>query len=401
MNFLEVLRLLEKKIPMDRSNRAHWLSYHTHMRSRTGMIHPFIKVLCQILTNINQTYPGYATIMAERISSYKGTQIDQFEQLLQLFAEVLVLNRALEVSDIIEGNKYLLSEPREREGVKNPEFRTIINGIPCAGEVKAPSLLEFQKDRPSSFQYTTRWPFTIDAKDQGTKTLLPLDNRIKDFLKSSQNKFKEYVKNNAFVNDFRLLFIVWDDFIYEPITALLHSASGLFTPNSFYVDKNGEPVKFPLVDGVIIIRHLQQFVLALQDRTLVHGLSHPFQLINPRTPCAFIQNPFGRSVPQVLLNTFNAVDPRSLPASEYQITDWVDWTTGISYTGLDQIPQELYPKIFETIRRATNREKRQLLEEKGKRLSIERGIPYRNLIKVGRNDPCPCGSGKKYKRCCL
>jgi len=21
--------------------------------------------------------------------------------------------------------------------------------------------------------------------------------------------------------------------------------------------------------------------------------------------------------------------------------------------------------------------------------------------KVGRNDPCPCGSGKKYKRCCL
>ncbi|MBI4649743.1 SEC-C domain-containing protein, partial [Candidatus Desantisbacteria bacterium] len=20
---------------------------------------------------------------------------------------------------------------------------------------------------------------------------------------------------------------------------------------------------------------------------------------------------------------------------------------------------------------------------------------------VGRNDPCPCGSGKKYKKCCL
>lgn len=23
------------------------------------------------------------------------------------------------------------------------------------------------------------------------------------------------------------------------------------------------------------------------------------------------------------------------------------------------------------------------------------------LSKAGRNDPCPCGSGKKYKRCCL
>ncbi|MGB2727569.1 MAG: SEC-C metal-binding domain-containing protein [Halobacteriota archaeon] len=20
---------------------------------------------------------------------------------------------------------------------------------------------------------------------------------------------------------------------------------------------------------------------------------------------------------------------------------------------------------------------------------------------IGRNDPCPCGSGKKYKKCCL
>ncbi len=25
----------------------------------------------------------------------------------------------------------------------------------------------------------------------------------------------------------------------------------------------------------------------------------------------------------------------------------------------------------------------------------------RESPKVGRNDPCPCGSGKKYKRCCL
>ena len=24
-----------------------------------------------------------------------------------------------------------------------------------------------------------------------------------------------------------------------------------------------------------------------------------------------------------------------------------------------------------------------------------------STIKVGRNDPCPCGSGKKYKKCCL
>jgi len=22
-------------------------------------------------------------------------------------------------------------------------------------------------------------------------------------------------------------------------------------------------------------------------------------------------------------------------------------------------------------------------------------------VNIGRNDPCPCGSGKKYKKCCL
>jgi preprotein translocase subunit SecA len=27
--------------------------------------------------------------------------------------------------------------------------------------------------------------------------------------------------------------------------------------------------------------------------------------------------------------------------------------------------------------------------------------PVRAGPKVGRNDPCPCGSGKKYKKCCI
>jgi curved DNA-binding protein CbpA len=28
-------------------------------------------------------------------------------------------------------------------------------------------------------------------------------------------------------------------------------------------------------------------------------------------------------------------------------------------------------------------------------------MPRVNVAKVGRNDPCPCGSGKKYKKCCM
>ena len=40
--------------------------------------------------------------------------------------------------------------------------------------------------------------------------------------------------------------------------------------------------------------------------------------------------------------------------------------------------------------------------------TIKRLMDYQNrkpsvreYKKIGRNDPCPCGSGKKYKKCCL
>jgi preprotein translocase subunit SecA len=32
--------------------------------------------------------------------------------------------------------------------------------------------------------------------------------------------------------------------------------------------------------------------------------------------------------------------------------------------------------------------------------AVEKAKPVRSGPKVGRNDPCPCKSGKKYKQCC-
>ncbi len=47
-------------------------------------------------------------------------------------------------------------------------------------------------------------------------------------------------------------------------------------------------------------------------------------------------------------------------------------------------------------------------EERTLRLSVAAGFfvkpvsPYvLPTAKIGRNDPCPCDSGKKYKKCCL
>jgi preprotein translocase subunit SecA len=40
-------------------------------------------------------------------------------------------------------------------------------------------------------------------------------------------------------------------------------------------------------------------------------------------------------------------------------------------------------------------------EEKFPALWNEPDIAFNPYRDVGRNDPCPCGSGKKYKKCCL
>ncbi|WP_411704072.1 YecA family protein [Edaphovirga cremea] len=34
-------------------------------------------------------------------------------------------------------------------------------------------------------------------------------------------------------------------------------------------------------------------------------------------------------------------------------------------------------------------------------MPLQSPVPYAAPSKVGRNDPCPCGSGKKFKQCCL
>jgi len=36
-----------------------------------------------------------------------------------------------------------------------------------------------------------------------------------------------------------------------------------------------------------------------------------------------------------------------------------------------------------------------------KKVFFVSGKSYFKMAKIGRNDPCPCGSGKKYKKCCL
>jgi preprotein translocase subunit SecA len=49
------------------------------------------------------------------------------------------------------------------------------------------------------------------------------------------------------------------------------------------------------------------------------------------------------------------------------------------------------------------RKKRRELEQAQMASSLSEGTAVQQLVRgdrVGRNEPCPCGSGKKYKKCC-
>ncbi|MFC4768230.1 HEAT repeat domain-containing protein [Effusibacillus consociatus] len=67
------------------------------------------------------------------------------------------------------------------------------------------------------------------------------------------------------------------------------------------------------------------------------------------------------------------------------------------------------PELDEYKRKREDREAREKREDSGpsgllertNRLGLPASTPYVNPNKIGRNDPCPCGSGKKYKKCCL
>ena len=46
-------------------------------------------------------------------------------------------------------------------------------------------------------------------------------------------------------------------------------------------------------------------------------------------------------------------------------------------------------------------QKLELVAQSGDTQTRTANVPSRNANKtIGRNDPCPCGSGKKYKNCC-
>ncbi|WP_156167528.1 hypothetical protein [Thioalkalivibrio versutus] len=305
----------------------HWFSWHFNhtLKGVPNLLADSIVDACLVCENC---IPGYAKRTISIISSIGGREkhLPDWEQLLQVLAELLVVSHVL--GRKWEDSTTFESEPSVEKRGKNPEILVQNERITLAVEVKAPALFSHQEDRAANpEQVAARFGSQDQIKQllaNPEKVTLPRDNPIKDFLISSESKFEQFQVKKNFVG---VLVIVWDDFIYEPLSSLLHPGSGLLTENSFCKDADGKPIVFPSVGAVVLIRQLHQIVRACRDEQLADGLVNPLQYSIPHgfPPKVLVANGVANQDLRQLEEIFEALAPDHKMGAEYTPKELVWW----------------------------------------------------------------------------
>lgn len=305
----------------------HWFRYHFEHQLR-GYNHPLSEAIIDACIDCERHIPGYAKHVIERIASVGGREkfMPHWEQLLQLLAELHVVRHVL-VCDWPEDTTFE-SEPTSGNDKKNPEIALTTSEFKLGIEVKTPAIFKHWDQRSAN---PTQLPSRAIPKEQHKDLpdatdgiTLPRDNPVKDFLISANEKFAGLRQNGNF---FGVLAIVWDDFIYEPISALCHPDCGLLTPNSFAIDDNGNPMSFPAVDAIFIIRHLHQLIRACRDEPLVDSCRSPLDYgRHDDFPWkAFIPVPGGKELNERIIGCFQGREPSPEMGAEYLPKELVWW----------------------------------------------------------------------------
>lgn len=307
--------------------RWHWFRWHFE-QGHEPFVHAFIADMLIACSEIELHIEGFADEFIKRLVSLSGREKDQahYEQLLQILAELVVIRQVV-VYPWPEGTCHLY-EPPSDASAKNPELIIATADYRIGIEVKCPSLQEHVKSRnTNSIQGVSRAlpKDVLEKLAEGDAITLPRDNPVKDFLISAESKFAGH--HEADPSFFGILVIVWDDFINEPISALVNPASGLLTPNSFY-QPDGKPPTISYTDGIVIIRHLHQIARAAGDAPLIDGRVSFIDYGEPH------QFPFkalirvtekGSQLPEEILECLQAYPQEHIMGAEYSATDMVMW----------------------------------------------------------------------------
>jgi hypothetical protein len=326
MDRIDVIRNI---IDSDILKKWHWFQFHFQFYFY-GREHHFARSIVDAISKVDNAVPGFALTMIDRLSKISGKEkyLPHYEQLLQNCAELYVFNRVVEH---FNGKEATFShEPTAKGSAKNPEFTVKIDQLIFGIEVKAPSLLSHMNHRyDNPAQISTRVPNLLESTKEifGDKSITyPRDNPVKDFLTSANGKFSSFKNENK---DFiSLLFILWDDFIYEPISAILGEPAGLFLPGSFARDEDNKPLRFENVDAVLLDRHLINIIRATRDERLhdnkMHAMDYgdretfPFKVFIP-SPDSSIK------LPGMIVDCFQLNELGPELGAEYIPSDLIVW----------------------------------------------------------------------------
>lgn len=252
----------------------HLFSYHFNKYNLRINKNPFSNSIILNCCYIEKRIKGYSKKFIKKIASFKEKNLEHYDQLLQFSAELIVIAH---LAKTLDSEWIFKEEPTATGSRKNPEISVSNGKITLLVEVKSPRFHEFQKIRT---QTGVQLPSRINGFQEMAKSVyganpsLPRDNIIKDFLISADTKFKNFKLEDK--NILSVLVIVWDDYIYEPISSLKNDFSGLLTEQSYYKDKNEKAVKFKNIDNIVLLRNMTEVVnCTRQDVYPTSGLSHP------------------------------------------------------------------------------------------------------------------------------
>lgn len=323
MNKKEVIDFINNS---DFFKKWHFLKYHFDFYNN-GSEHPLAKSIVEMIIEVENIIPKTGLDYIKKIASInnKPNNIKHYQQILQILAELIIIHKA--VTFHWAQKSFFLYEPRAGGSPKNPELTITTDTLSIGLEVKAPEFVTKHNERATKqLQIPSRsYLFTVCDKE---KTMLPRDNALKDFLISADKKFEAFKKNNP--HFYSVLVVVWDDFIFEPISALSSPQSGLFTENSFALDKQGNVLKFTNLDCVIVTRHLLNIVRGTRNESPTDLLRHPLDYgrHNEIPFKVIIQNPWSNlTTPIEIIDCFQVHKPGPELGAEYLPSDFISWTS--------------------------------------------------------------------------
>jgi hypothetical protein len=260
--------------------------------------------------------PGTAAEFVRRIATIASGNRNQadYDQLQQTLAEIHVLLRV--VAHPWPSGTTIANAAAIGAGAPDVEALVRTEGLDLAVEVKSPRIREWRNKMGAGIEAVGR------AMPLGTLEIdtYPKDNAVKDAVASADFKFHSL--RVAHADLLGILVLVWDGLMYEPISALLNAASGLFTANTFDPEKR----TFDDVDAVLIVPHLSDLIEGPGNRQFrfANGTFQwpcqpvpPF-VINPRSPRS-------AKVAEVLRDVFCAEDQATLDGAHYSASDFVIW----------------------------------------------------------------------------